>query len=123
MRSNTCTDCSLPHATQCVAVQGAGGRLPTSHRDIVLLLRPGGGSSAQTPPPLALLFAVLRTVSVSAPVGVLTSPIGEPPPGCPSPPLVHLRRPVDSGPRQAPVYSLTIGIAPIRCLRPRAGEA
>ena len=39
------------------------------------------------------------------------------------PPSVHLRRPVDSGPRQAPVYSLTIGIAPIRCLRPMAGEA
>ena len=72
MRS-TCTDCSLPHATQCVAVQGAGGRLPTSHRDIVLLLRPGGGSSARTPPPLALLFAVLRTcqcphLSVSSPL-------------------------------------------------------
>ena len=39
--------CSLPHAAQCVAVQGAGGRLPTSHRDIVLLLRPSSGSSAR----------------------------------------------------------------------------
>ena len=96
---------------------------PRTHRDIVLLQRPGGGSSARTPPPLALLFAVLRTCQ--CPHLSVSSPLREANlhPDVPAPHRFHLRRPVDSGPRQAPVYSLTIGIAPIRCLRPKAGEA